>query len=226
MTNFVKWLYGSDLDATEWASDLWYLGSALGSPTFQNTAMRRLCKRSDDYDEEDTDNILPEVLTHDTLRAAWDQADFTKDMDEGYNGDFDQVYWDNKQMLKFYLDVFAFIGTRAEVVRGALQEGGEVVVQLSMIMEAALRGGGFDGAPWDEKNLHKYLTNEVLAPAPAPSPSIASPFPNGPSLALMDSLNDVHPSGFFADPDIEATVLALPFEQRLAVMDEMAEDEM
>ncbi|KAE9363581.1 hypothetical protein N431DRAFT_474596 [Stipitochalara longipes BDJ] len=212
MTNFVKWLYGSDLDVTEWASDLWYLGQALESPTFQNTAMRRLCRRSDGYDE-DTDNILPEVLTHDTLHAAWDQANFTKDM----NNSFDIE-------LKFYLDVFAYIGTRAEVVRGAFQEGGEVIVQLSMIMEAAHRDGGFDGAPWDEKNLHKYLVNEPLAPAS--SPTTAPLIRNHPSIALMDSLNDVHPSGFSADPDIEAAVLALPFKQRLAVMNEMAEEEM
>ena len=35
MAIFVKWLYGSDLDFSKWAVDLWYLGDTLGSPTFQ-----------------------------------------------------------------------------------------------------------------------------------------------------------------------------------------------
>jgi hypothetical protein len=72
----------------------------------------------------------------------------SKDEEHGFDINNDEVDWGNKQMLKFYLDFFAFIGTHDSTVRGALQHGGDVAIQITKIMEAALRAGDFGGVPW------------------------------------------------------------------------------
>jgi len=45
----------------------------------------------------------------------------------------------NQQILRFYQDSFAFFGTREAMVRRIYETGGEHVVQLLMIMEAATK---------------------------------------------------------------------------------------
>jgi hypothetical protein len=63
-------------------------------------------------------------------------------------------------MLKFLLDVYAFQGYRDNEVGQLLYEGGVQAFHISKILHEAAETGGFDGAPWEEKNLHKYLIPE------------------------------------------------------------------
>jgi len=37
-------------------------------------------------------------------------------------------------------------------------------MMLGTIMEQATNDGGFDGAPWEERNWHRYLVDETLSP--------------------------------------------------------------
>ena len=137
MVVFVKWLYGSEHDILQnrWVGDLWCLGQRLESPTFQNAVMRRLCKKLSDRDEREIHRGFADYWSYDA-QAAWDVADFTHDKEDGFDIEKDEVYWGNKQMLRFILDIFAFLGTSNTTVRKALHKGGSVAVQLSMLIEA------------------------------------------------------------------------------------------
>jgi hypothetical protein len=119
-------------------------------------------------------------------------------------------------MLKFYLDFFAFIDIRDSTVRGALQHGGDVAILITKIMYAALRAGGFDGAPWEERHLHKYLVDETVDQPPTTILSCSSLSQITPSGAFMKPSSDAHPSGFFADSYIKELVLGLPPNEHLA----------
>jgi hypothetical protein len=167
ITSFVKWLYGSDFEQDEcYSTERWYLGQKLGSPKFQNASMRYLCNntslpRTNSYAELDF-FFYAEPIGGDSLQRALNHADFSNDEKNGFRVDFYEVYWGNKQMLRFILDAFAFIGTRDSEVLIAIEEGGKFVVQFMMIIHAAVEAGGFHRALWKEKNLQKYLVDEKM----------------------------------------------------------------
>jgi hypothetical protein len=45
---------------------------------------------------------------------------FSCDLEHGFYSNLSQVYWGNKQMLKFVLDFVAYVGTKEFNVRGII----------------------------------------------------------------------------------------------------------
>jgi hypothetical protein len=88
MKLFLAWLYGSELDHHACAANLWYLGDALGSPTFQNAAMLLLCTQPDHYNPQHIDCVLYQAVPGDILQAIFTQAYF--DVDEDYGCDLER----------------------------------------------------------------------------------------------------------------------------------------
>jgi hypothetical protein len=131
--------FTASLDNGEWAVDRWYLGEKPGSLGLQNARLRCFCERPDDFKEGDINSTISELAGGYLVERAWDQADFTNDLDKGFDIENDQGYWGSKQILRFYLDFFAFFGTREAMVRRIHETGGEHVVQLLMIVEAATK---------------------------------------------------------------------------------------
>ncbi|KAF8859548.1 hypothetical protein BDZ45DRAFT_725283 [Acephala macrosclerotiorum] len=157
-----KWLYGGNLLKIPGnCYDHWYFGQRIGSPLFQNDAMRLLISTVDVNKESLTDMFL-DHYDHEDLGIIWRLADFSVDEELGYDNDLQEVHWGNKQMLKFVLDVFAFVGTKDEDVAAAIAEGGASAVHIAKFIETVARDGRSDGAPWEEKNMNKYLVDESL----------------------------------------------------------------
>lgn len=160
LKEFGKWLYGASISFDEIGGYAqWIFGQTIGCPFFQNDIIRTLCLHR-----------LPEVKKISHFDSMWDRfdpafiwtlSDFTPDKERGYDSK-SEVYWGNKQMLRFVLDVFAFVGTEDEEVREVFSRGDTLAIHLASIMNDAIQAGGFDGAPWDEKNIKKYLVDEGL----------------------------------------------------------------
>jgi hypothetical protein len=70
--------------------------------------------------------------------TVWDFSDFAPDEARGYDRS-KKVYWENKQMLRFVLGVFAFTGTDDEQVREVFSPGGYEAIHLAIVM--GCRGG-------------------------------------------------------------------------------------
>lgn len=63
-------------------------------------------------------------------------------------------------MLKYVLDSMAHVDTKDYLVKGVMDTGGEMAQILGTIMTEAHLAGRVIPAPWEKKNLHKYLVDE------------------------------------------------------------------
>lgn len=167
MCLFQKWLYGADISKEPgYCYNRWYMGQMLGCPLFQNEAMNLLCSTAK-MEKKRLGDMLIDEYDFDTLQTVWKQADFGPDAVMGYGaGAGHHVYWENKKMLKFILDVFAFVGSKHTTVAKVLVKGGTRAIHLARAIEELAHGGGihgtpWEGAPWEEENIHKYLVKET-----------------------------------------------------------------
>ncbi|KUJ17059.1 uncharacterized protein LY89DRAFT_748262 [Mollisia scopiformis] len=160
---FSRWLYGIDFSEAKTACyNLWFFGQKIGSPFFQNDAIRQLCSTVK-VEKSELSDMFEDCYNMGDLAQIWDRSDFAPDNELEYDQDT-EVHWDNKQMLKFVLDVHAFVSLQDEnVVRMVFLAGGRCTYHLTQIFVEAVKAGGFDGAPWEERNIHKYLLEETLA---------------------------------------------------------------
>lgn len=159
MLHFVRWFYSSELDSRVLAEDFWHLGRTIGAPKFQNAALRCLCT---DMSAEvfGLGGTFREPLTYETLLKVWNRSDFTMDMQFGYGLDHSQVYWRDKKLLLFILQCFAYFGTQDRQVVRALQEGGEIAINLTMMIEQKHLHEGelrIPTPPWAPENIDKYF---------------------------------------------------------------------
>lgn len=166
MCLFQQWLYGSDISKDKTlCCDRWYFGQNIGSPMYQNDAMR-LLRSSVRPAPAGIKIITRDSIGYKDISLIWDQADFTPDEKLGYDdSQCGEVYWGNKQMLRFFLDISAFIGTKDDEVSGLIAEGGPCAIQIAKLIDAAARSGGFESAPWKLKNLQRYLVDDCLSGA-------------------------------------------------------------
>ncbi|KAI9651215.1 hypothetical protein NHQ30_001253 [Ciborinia camelliae] len=161
MDHFGKWLYTGIIDIEGmniW--DMWTFGEALGTPRYQNDIMRALCAEGLDSNPS---LIITEYIGFDavTLKKCWEQADFTADEAHKCSLEQGSVYWGNKQMLKFVMDVIVFVGLEHPKVRRLIFAGGYVAEHISKLALQAARGKTF-AAPWKSRNNKKYLVNETI----------------------------------------------------------------
>jgi hypothetical protein len=105
---------------------------------------------------------------------------------------------------------------------------GDLAVQIAKRIEQEGNNPDARRCPWRKDNIITYLvgkddeSDDDFSASSMPSPnSNTSPSHD----QLTRSLNQHHPWGFFVDAEIEASVMALPPAQRLAIMKEFAEDE-
>ena len=81
-TCFVKWLYDFSLDNGEWTVDRCCLGDKPESLWLQSAPLRCFCERPDDYNEGSINSTISESAGGYIVERAWDQADFTNDLDK------------------------------------------------------------------------------------------------------------------------------------------------
>jgi hypothetical protein len=110
------------------------------------------------------------------------------------------------------------------MVRRIYETGGEHVVQLLIIMEAVTK------LVVSMALLTKRRISTNISSMRARSTHLlrlpnSTPSQIAPPAALTRALNEVH-ADFFHDAEVEAAVLALPPNERIAVMNAMADDEM
>jgi hypothetical protein len=111
------------------------------------------------------------------------------------------------------------------MVRRIYETGGEHVVQLLIIMEAVTK------LVVSMALLTKRRISTNISSMRARSTHLlrlpnSTPSQIAPPAALTRALNEVHANDFFHDAEVEAAVLALPPNERIAVMNAMADDEM
>ncbi|KAF7914538.1 uncharacterized protein EAF01_000944 [Botrytis porri] len=157
-----KWLYTGNIDiegVMVW--DLWVFGEAFRAPRFQNDVMRALCAKAS---ENNHALVIIKYFGFDatTLKRCWDQVDFTGDRARGCAVENGTVYWGNKPMLKFIMDVIVFVGFRDSNFRRLIHSGGYVAEQIHKLSVEVARGKTSMAAPWKSRNLKKYLVNEAI----------------------------------------------------------------
>lgn len=162
MDHFGKWLYTGNIDLNgQKVWDLWTFGEAFGAPRYQNDVMKALCAKGLDNNPS---LIITKYFGFNsiTLKKCWEQADFGAD--EAHNCFIEQgtVYWGNKQMLKFVLDIIVFVGMKDSMVRAIIRNGGYIAEQVTKLSLEAARGKTSIAAPWKSKNIRKYLVNEAI----------------------------------------------------------------
>ncbi|KAF7890312.1 hypothetical protein EAF00_008627 [Botryotinia globosa] len=162
MDHFGKWLYTGNIDIAGWMMwDLWMFGEAFGAPRYQNDVMRALCAKSS---ENNPSLIIIKYLGFDaaTLKRCWDQTNFELDRARGCAVENGSVYWGNKQMLKFVMDVIVFVGFKDLNFRRLINSGGYIAEQIHKLSVEVARGKTSMAAPWKSRNLKKYLVNEAV----------------------------------------------------------------
>jgi len=161
MSCFATWSYGADLDNEGgWCCDRWYLGQKIGSPEFQNASLCLLCS-SPNKNSYLGYRLLKDEITSTLLKKVQNQADFSEDIarSHGLEDDY-QVYWENKKFLNFLLDLFVHVGLEDCDICNVLKAGCHLAIQLAKRIGDTLQAGKSCGAPWEQKNLVKYLVNE------------------------------------------------------------------
>ncbi|TGO27817.1 hypothetical protein BPAE_0036g00280 [Botrytis paeoniae] len=162
MDHFGKWLYTGNIDIEGlmvW--DLWMFGEAFRAPRYQNDVMRALCAKAS---ENNPSLVIIKYFGFDaaTLNRCWDQVDFTGDRARGCSVESGSVYWGNKQMLKFIMDVIVFVGFKDLNFRRLINSGGHIAEQIHKLSVEVARGKTLIAAPWKSRNLKKYLLNEAI----------------------------------------------------------------
>ncbi|KAE8452587.1 hypothetical protein EG329_013846 [Mollisiaceae sp. DMI_Dod_QoI] len=161
MCLFQRWLYGADLSKDDdYCYERWYFGQTIGAPLYQNDVMRDLSSTVD-VEAKSLWTKFHDRFDFFTLNWIWKQSEITVDQEHNHD-ELDRMQWANKQMLKFVLDTFAFEGPKESSVALVIEQGGPWVIHIVRIMDDAIRAGGFDGAPWEDANLHKYILDERL----------------------------------------------------------------
>ncbi|ATZ57890.1 hypothetical protein BCIN_15g04020 [Botrytis cinerea B05.10] len=162
MDHFGKWLYTGNVEIEGWMVwDLWMFGEAFGVPRYQNDIMRALCAKAS---ENNPSLVIMKYFGFDavTLNRCWDQTDFTIDRARMCSVENGSVYWGNKQMLKFIMDVIVFVGFKDSNVRRLINSGGRIAEQIFKLSVEVARGKTSMAAPWKSRNLKKYLVNEAI----------------------------------------------------------------
>ena len=105
--------------------------------------------------------LLKDEITSTLLKKVQNQADFSEDIarSHGLEDDY-QVYWENKKFLNFLLDLFVHVGLEDCDICNVLKAGCHLAIQLAKRIGDTLQAGKSCGAPWEQKNLVKYLVNE------------------------------------------------------------------
>ncbi|TGO31413.1 hypothetical protein BHYA_0914g00020 [Botrytis hyacinthi] len=162
MDHFGKWLYTGNIDIAGWMVwDLWMFGEASRAPRYQNDVMRALCAKAS---ENNSSSIIIKYFGFDaaTLNRCWDQTNFEVDRARGWAVENGTVYWGNKQMLKFIMDVIVFVGFKDSNFRRLINSGGYIAEQIHKLSVEVARGKTSMAAPWKSRNLKKYLVNEAI----------------------------------------------------------------
>ncbi|KAF7867455.1 uncharacterized protein EAF02_009646 [Botrytis sinoallii] len=162
MDHFGKWLYTGNIDIGGWMLwDLWMFGEAFRAPRYQNDVMRALCAKAS---ENNPSLVITKYFGFDaaTLNRCWDQTNFEVDRARGCSVEIGLVYWGNKQMLKFIMDVIVFVGFKDSNFRRLINSGGHIAEQIHKLSVEVARGKTSMAAPWKSRNLKKYLVNEAI----------------------------------------------------------------
>lgn len=85
--------------------------------------------------------------------------------------------WQIRKMLKFALDVMAKVGIEDENVKAVMDDDGHTAMVLSIIMADLDPKDRERDAPWERKNLHKYLMDEKVEAKPPKLPRIEAESP-------------------------------------------------
>ncbi|TGO53716.1 hypothetical protein BCON_0119g00400 [Botryotinia convoluta] len=162
MDHFGKWLYTGNIDIEGlmvW--DLWMFGEAFRAPRYQNDVMRALCAKAS---KNNPSLVITKYFGFDaaTLNRCRVQVDFTGDRARGCSVESGTVYWGNKQMLKFIMDVIVFVGFKDSNFRRLINSGGHIAEQIHKLSVEVARGKTSMAAPWKSRNLKKYLVNEAI----------------------------------------------------------------
>ncbi|KAF7859554.1 hypothetical protein EAF04_008635 [Stromatinia cepivora] len=162
MDHFGHWLYTGKIDIEGlkvW--DLWTFGEAFGAPRYQNDVMKALCGEGLDNNPS---FLITKYFGFDsgTLKKCWEQANFTVDAAHKCFLEQGTVYWGNKQMLKFVMDVIVFVGLKDSKVRRLIHDGGYVAEHIVKLLLEAARGKTSTAASWKSRNVKKYLVNEII----------------------------------------------------------------
>ncbi|KAJ8061856.1 hypothetical protein OCU04_009647 [Sclerotinia nivalis] len=162
MDHFGHWLYTGNIDIGGFKVwDLWTFGETFGAPRYQNDVMKALCGEGLDSNPS---FLITEYFGFDsgTLKKCWEQANFTADAAHKCFLELGTVYWGNKQMLKFVMDVIVFVGLKDSKVRRIIHDGGYVAEHIVKLLLEAARSKTSTAAPWKSGNVKKYLVNEVI----------------------------------------------------------------
>lgn len=170
MTCFTKWLYTSKLsDDVFWPWELWRLAQLMGVPALMNLCVREFARCYSYPNYPPYQSINPngrkwkEAFNWQHARRLWDEADFN--FEEEHECDLTRlsVYWGNKRMLKFGLDVFLYLDLNteggSEDVRVLIQEKDDLAMQVVKKLGARDTKSS-NLPPWTPQNIEKYLIKE------------------------------------------------------------------
>ena len=137
---FVNWLYtGCLATETVYYHLPWSFGYRLGAPKLQNDALRMLCSNPDTAG--DHMEALQDPFWDAQICFVWGTADFSKDDDHGCDLDENTVYWGNKQILRFIMDVMVYMSLKNWTVTTNLWKGRALALQLNKLMVESAKSG-------------------------------------------------------------------------------------
>ncbi|KUJ17060.1 uncharacterized protein LY89DRAFT_685026 [Mollisia scopiformis] len=163
MTCFGAWVYARTLPhETTQLVDLWRFGQIIGSPSFMNAVIIQLSANIEVYFS--SGDTISKVITADNVRRCWETSNFVRENKEAVCM---EVNWDNKKMLKFFIDVFAH---KALHVKNFFDENEDLKLlvtgrdQLALqVLRAIGARGQLDEAPWQYIGIKQYLVNEDMS---------------------------------------------------------------
>ncbi|KAH6717001.1 hypothetical protein BKA61DRAFT_573066 [Leptodontidium sp. MPI-SDFR-AT-0119] len=171
MACFAKWIYTSKLDDDIfWPWELWRLGQLVGAPSFMNLCLQELAKclgdSTEDVEMNRNSKNWKAKFDWTSAQLIWEEADFRSDFEHGYDLRDCSVYWGNKKMLKFALDVFLYRHVHeeggSEDIRELLMEKDDLSMQVAKKLGAREMAPP-ERQPWNPRNLQRYLVDEDMS---------------------------------------------------------------